>query len=178
MAELLNFILIKILLPVLCTVRFHEVLVRVEEDPPVLVDAGHPDGQDGSLQSGPEVGLQGLFLRLSPDEEPDVVTTGHPDLPVLELEVCGVLIVRGHDPVVEVRGGGAGEHHVGEADGDLVLGVDERHVRLVLHVPLELVPALGEDDAVEETGQTPGLLLHELNIFIMDRGQCELSLTK
>ena len=66
---------------------------------------------------------------------------------------------------MEVRSGRAGQHHVGQAEGDLVLSVDERHVRLVLHVPLELVPALGEDDTVQETRQTPGLLLHELNIL-------------
>ena len=63
---------------------------------------------------------------------------------------------------MEVGGGGACEHHVGQTEGDLVLGVYQRHVGLVLHVPGEALPTLGEDDAVEETGQTARLLLHEL----------------
>ena len=63
---------------------------------------------------------------------------------------------------MEVGGGRACEHHVGQTEGDLVLGVYQRHVGLVLHVPGEALPALGEDDAVEEAGQTTRLLLHEL----------------
>ena len=53
------------------------------------------------------------------------------------LEVGGVLIVRRHDAVVKVRGGGPRQHQVGEAGRDLVLRVDQRHVRLVLHLSLQ-----------------------------------------
>ena len=72
-------------LPVLCAVGLHEILVGVEEDSPVLIDASHPDGQHWSLQSGAEVHLLGFILRLFPDEKTDVITTGDADLPVSKL---------------------------------------------------------------------------------------------
>ena len=39
------------------------------------------------------------------------------------------------EAVVAVGGGHAGEHEVGEAEGDLVLGQHEAATALVLHVP-------------------------------------------
>ena len=39
------------------------------------------------------------------------------------------------EAVVAVGGGHAGEHEVGEAEGDLVLGQHEAAAALVLHVP-------------------------------------------
>ena len=38
---------------------------------------------------------------------------------------------------MKVGSGGPRQHQVGEAGGDLVLGVDERHVGLVLHLSLQ-----------------------------------------
>ena len=38
---------------------------------------------------------------------------------------------------MKVGSGRPGQHQVGEAGGDLVLGVDERHVGLVLHLSLQ-----------------------------------------
>ena len=124
-------------IPVLRTVGLHEIFVRVEENPPVLIDASHPDGQHWRLQSRAEVHLQGFLLSLFPDEKPDVVTTCHANLSVSKLKVGGVLIVRRHDAVVKVRGGRPRQHQVGEAGRDLVLRVDQRHVRLVLHLSLQ-----------------------------------------
>ena len=72
-------------LPVLCTVRLHEILVGVEEDSPVLIDAGHPDGQHRSLQSGAEIDLLCPLLRVFPHEKPDIVTTRHSHLPIFKL---------------------------------------------------------------------------------------------
>ena len=87
MAELLNLILIKIVLPILCTVRFHEVLVRVEEDAPLVIDTGHPDRQDRGLQSGPQTDTLRPLVRLEPDQEPDVIPVDDPELPIPELSI-------------------------------------------------------------------------------------------
>ena len=124
-------------IPVLCTVGFHQIFVWVEENSPVLIDASHPDGKHGSLQPRAEVHLLGFLLGVFPDEKPDVVPTHHANLAVAKLKVGGVLVVRRHDAVVKVRGGGPRQHQVGQAGRDLVLRVDQRHVGLVLHLSLQ-----------------------------------------
>ena len=63
------------LLPILCMVRPHELLVGVEEDSQRPIAPGHPDGQDGSLEPGAQVEVHRLDLVLLPDQETDVIPT-------------------------------------------------------------------------------------------------------
>ena len=59
--------------PVLGAVVLHEVAVGVEEDAPVVVDAGDPDWQDGGLHPRPETKLVcQIFIGL-PDEQSHLV---------------------------------------------------------------------------------------------------------
>ena len=68
--------------PILGGVVLHEVPVGVEEDAPVVVDAGHPDRQDGCLHPGAEAELvRQIFVGL-PDEQSDLVPARDPNLPV------------------------------------------------------------------------------------------------
>ena len=80
MAVIADFVI-----PVLCTVGFHEIFVRVEENSPVLIDTSHPDGQHWSLQSRAKVHLLGFLLGVFPDEETDVVTTCDANLSISKL---------------------------------------------------------------------------------------------
>ena len=79
-----QFILLQ---PVLRRVGFHEVLVRVEEDAPLVIDTGHPDRQDRGLQSGPETDTLRPLVRLEPDQEPDVIPVDDPELPIPKLNI-------------------------------------------------------------------------------------------
>ena len=71
--------------PVLCTVGLHQVLVWIEEDPPVVIDAGHPDGQHRRLQAGAQVPIHRLFLRFHPAEESNVIPPSDANLSISEL---------------------------------------------------------------------------------------------
>ena len=76
-----------VLPPVLCTVGLHQILVWVEEDAPVVIDAGHPDGQHGGLQAGPEVHIHRLFLCFHPAEESDVIPPSDANLSISKLKI-------------------------------------------------------------------------------------------
>ena len=97
---------------ILRAVGLHQVLVGVEEHPPVVIDAGHPDGQHWSFESGAQVKVHSLLLSIHPEQESNVVATSDPDLALAVVKVGGVLHVSGHDPVVEIGDGSAGEHQV------------------------------------------------------------------
>ena len=73
--------------PVLCTVGLHQILVRVEEDAPVVIDAGHPDGQHGGLQPGAQVHIHRLFLCFHPAEESDVIPPSDANLSISKLNI-------------------------------------------------------------------------------------------
>ena len=105
--------------PVLRAVGLHQVLVGVEEHPPVVIDACHPDGQHWRLEAGAQVIVHGLLLRVHPEQEPDVVAPRDPDLALAVIEVGGVLHVGRHDPVVEIGDGTSSQHQVRQAQGDL-----------------------------------------------------------
>ena len=71
--------------PVLCTVGLHQVLVWIEEDSPVVIDAGHPDGQHRRLQAGAQVHIHRLFLRFHPAEESNVIPPSDANLSISKL---------------------------------------------------------------------------------------------
>ena len=73
--------------PVLCTVGLHQILVRVEEDAPVVIDAGHPDGQHRRLQPGPKVHIHRLFLCFHPAEESNVIPPSDANLSISKLNI-------------------------------------------------------------------------------------------
>ena len=77
---------VSLISPVLCTVGFHEIFVRVEENSPVLIDTSHPDGQHWSLQSRAKVHLLGFLLGVFPDEKTNVVTACDANLPISKLD--------------------------------------------------------------------------------------------
>ena len=72
--------------PIFGAVVLHEVTVGVEEDPPVVVDAGDPDGQDGSLHPRPETELIRQIFVCLPDQQSDLVSPCDPDLSVSILQ--------------------------------------------------------------------------------------------
>ena len=138
--------------PVLCSVALHLVLVGAEEDAPVVLDTGQPQRQHGGAVAAAKVHRPRLGLVTVPVQEPELIPPNDAELAVAKLHPkilsdknisCKThikLLVGGggdlHEAVVAVGGGHAGEHQVGEAEGDLArLGQHEAAAALVLHVP-------------------------------------------
>ena len=72
--------------PVLCRVGLHQVLVWVEEDAPILIDTGHPDGENRSLEAGAEVEAKGFLFVGFPVKKSNVISASYPNLAFSILE--------------------------------------------------------------------------------------------
>ena len=51
----------------------HQIQSGVEEDAPLVIDRGHPDGQMWGLVSGPQLMSGGFVRSFIPDQEANVV---------------------------------------------------------------------------------------------------------
>ena len=72
--------------PVLSAVVLHEVSVGVEKDAPVVIDAGDPDWQDGSLHPRPEAELVRQIFICLPHKQSNLVAARDSDLSVSILQ--------------------------------------------------------------------------------------------
>ena len=142
------------MIPVLSAIAFHQVSVWIEEDAPVVVDTGDPDGRARCLQARPKSQLLRLLLVVVPHQEADVVALQNPGG---QLSKSSTHLSCVHDPVVKVGRATSRDHQVGEAESHCVVLPDEGRVSVLLEVVLRLLQPLGEDEAVEEDGKTsPG----------------------
>ena len=142
------------MIPVLSAIAFHQVSVWIEEDAPVVVDTGDPDGRARCLQPRPKSQVLRLLLVVVPHKEADVVALQNPGG---QLSKSSTHLSCVHDPVVKVGRATSRDHQVGEAESHCVVLPDEGRVSVLLEVVLRLLQPLGEDEAVEEDGKTsPG----------------------
>ena len=73
-------------IPVFSAVGLHKISVWVEENPPVVVDTGHPDGQNWGLVPRAEVDIGPLRLIRVPIQESKLISACDSNFPLPKLK--------------------------------------------------------------------------------------------